>query len=109
LAEHVGNEVVGHRARSGRPLELDEDGSGLGMADPDGQEFIAVERLQQHDRLLAHHVERDPVDAHLLHDFDYATAFGDPTVAGDAVVREGWAILDSNQGPPPYQSGALTD
>jgi hypothetical protein len=21
----------------------------------------------------------------------------------------GWAILDSNQGPPPYQSGALTD
>ena len=20
-----------------------------------------------------------------------------------------WAILDSNQGPPPYQSGALTD
>jgi hypothetical protein len=23
-------------------------------------------------------------------------------------LRE-WAILDSNQGPPPYQSGALTD
>jgi hypothetical protein len=22
---------------------------------------------------------------------------------------EGWAILDSNQGPPPYQRGALTD
>ena len=26
----------------------------------------------------------------------------------DNSLRE-WAILDSNQGPPPYQSGALTD
>ena len=26
-----------------------------------------------------------------------------------ATAQEVWAILDSNQGPPPYQSGALTD
>ena len=30
--------------------------------------------------------------------------------SADPYRREGeWAILDSNQGPPPYQSGALTD
>jgi hypothetical protein len=28
--------------------------------------------------------------------------------AADAHCKEKWAILDSNQGPPPYQSGALT-
>ena len=27
----------------------------------------------------------------------------------DIACRKEWAILDSNQGPPPYQSGALTD
>ena len=25
------------------------------------------------------------------------------------ICGKAWAILDSNQGPPPYQSGALTD
>jgi hypothetical protein len=30
-----------------------------------------------------------------------------PTLAGPEAAK--WAILDSNQGPPPYQSGALTD
>ena len=29
--------------------------------------------------------------------------------ASDRVRRRKWAILDSNQGPPPYQRGALTD
>jgi hypothetical protein len=29
------------------------------------------------------------------------------SVAGFAEGK--WAILDSNQGPPPYQSGALTN
>ena len=27
----------------------------------------------------------------------------------DSPLRATWAILDSNQGPPPYQSGALTN
>jgi hypothetical protein len=46
----------------------------------------------------------------------------DPPTAGEATESESmraglrrpldatqWAILDSNQGPPPYQSGALTN
>src|SRR6185437_6363772 len=37
-------------------------------------------------------------------------ARGHPAAPGSGVVRGSqWAILDSNQGPPPYQSGALTD
>src|SRR5690349_5412396 len=37
-------------------------------------------------------------------------AGGHPAAPGSGVVRGSqWAILDSNQGPPPYQSGALTD
>ena len=38
------------------------------MADPDRQELVAVNRLQQHDRLLADHVEAHAIDDHLLHD-----------------------------------------
>src|SRR5439155_20461800 len=49
------------------PLELHEDGRGLGMADPDRQELVPVAGLQQHDRLLADHVEAHAVDAHILH------------------------------------------
>src|SRR5712691_13130303 len=37
------------------------------MADPNGQEAVALDRLEEHDRLLAHEVEADPVDVHLLH------------------------------------------
>jgi hypothetical protein len=36
------------------------------MADPDRQEAVPVDSLQQDDRLLADHVEADPVDLHLL-------------------------------------------
>jgi hypothetical protein len=36
------------------------------MTDPDRQEAVAIDRLQQHDRLLADHVEADAVDLHLL-------------------------------------------
>ena len=32
-----------------------------------GQELVALARLQQHDRLLADHVEAHAVDDHLLH------------------------------------------
>ena len=32
-----------------------------------GEEAVAVGRLQEHDRLLADHVEADPVDDHLAH------------------------------------------
>ena len=59
-----------------------------GVADPDRQELVPVDGLQQDDRLLADHVEADAIDLHLLHE---------------------WAILDSNQGPRPYQRRALTD
>ena len=37
------------------------------MADPDGQELVALAGLQEHDRLLADHVEAHAVDDHLLH------------------------------------------
>src|SRR4051794_27655784 len=36
------------------------------MADPDRQETVAVDGLQQHDRLFADHVEAHAVDLHLL-------------------------------------------
>src|SRR3954452_24441075 len=67
LAEHVAQQVVRHRARRGGALELHEDGRGLGMADPDRQELVAVNGLEQDDRLLADHVEAHAVDDHLLH------------------------------------------
>ena len=60
-------QVVGHRPRGAGALELHQDRGGLGMADPDRQELVAVGGLQQHDRLLADHVEADAVDDHLLH------------------------------------------
>src|SRR5215216_904674 len=56
-----------HRPRGGGALELHEDRGGLRMADPDRQELVSVLGLEQHDRLLSDHVERDPVDDHLLH------------------------------------------
>src|SRR5687768_4079999 len=37
------------------------------MADPDREELVSVDGLQEHDRLFADHVETDPVDDHLLH------------------------------------------
>ena len=68
LAEHVAEQVVGHRARRLRALQLHQDRRGLGMADPDRQELVALGRLQQNDRLLADHVEADAIDDHLLHE-----------------------------------------
>src|SRR3954471_474667 len=37
------------------------------MPDPDRQELVAVDGLEQHDRLLADHVEAHAVDDHFLH------------------------------------------
>ena len=67
LAQHVGEEVVRHRARGAGALQLHQDGRRFGMTDPDGQELVRVDGLEQHDRLLADHVERDAIDDHLLH------------------------------------------
>ena len=57
-----------HRPRRAGALELHEDRGGLRMADPDRQELVAIDGLQEHDRLLANHVEADAVDDHLLHE-----------------------------------------
>ena len=57
---------MGHRARRVGALKLHQDRRRLGVADPDREEPVAVDRLQQHDRLLADHVEADPVDLHTL-------------------------------------------
>ena len=38
----------------------------------------------------------------------YRRALTPPTIAAMCAASE-WAIVDSNHGPPPYQSGALTD
>ena len=57
--------VMGRGVRGA--LELHQDRGRLGVADPDRQELVAVDGLQEHDRLLADHVEADPVDDHLLH------------------------------------------
>ena len=67
LAEHVAEQVVRHRPRRRRALQLHQDRRRLGVADPDRQELVAVGGLEQHDRLLADHVEADAVDDHLLH------------------------------------------
>ena len=67
LLEHVVEQVVCHRARGRGALELHQDRRRLRVADPDRQEAVAVDRLQQDDRLLAHHVEADAIDLHLLH------------------------------------------
>jgi hypothetical protein len=48
-------------------LELHHDRGRLGVADPDREELVAVAGLQEHDRLLADHVEAYAVDDHLLH------------------------------------------
>ena len=67
VAEDLGEQVVRHRPRGVGSLELHEDRRRLGMADPDREELVALGRLQEHDRLLADHVEAHSVDDHLLH------------------------------------------
>src|SRR5262249_53902588 len=67
LLEHVGDEIVCHRPRRRRTLQLHENRRRLGMADPDRQELVALRGLQQDDRLLADEVKADTVDVHLLH------------------------------------------
>ena len=54
---------------------LHEDGGRLGVPDPDGQEAVLRLYLQQHDRLLAGHIEADAVDR------DSLKAFHDPSQA----------------------------
>src|ERR1700722_1044350 len=68
VAEDVAEEVVRHRPRRAGSLQLHQDRGGLRMADPDRQELVALDGLQEHDRLLANHVEADAVDDHLLHE-----------------------------------------
>ena len=67
LVDDIGDQVVGHRPRQVGALHPDEDGGRFGVADPDGQELVALDGLQQDDRLLADDVEAHPVDDHLLH------------------------------------------
>jgi hypothetical protein len=67
LAHDVRQQIVRHRARRLDALKFHQDGRGLGVANPDGQELIARDRLEQDDRLLSDHVEAHSVDAHLLH------------------------------------------
>src|SRR3954454_25278934 len=87
LAEHVAQQVVGHRARRGGALELHEDRGGLGMADPDRQELVAVNGLEQDDRLLADHVEAHAVDHHLLHGEGLSTRGLPESSAGGGPLR----------------------
>ena len=47
----------GHRPRRRGALQLHQDRRGLGVTDPDRQEPVAVDGLQEDDRLLADHVE----------------------------------------------------
>src|SRR3954454_8588207 len=67
LAEHVDHQVVGHGPRRRGALQLHENRCRLGMPDPDRQELVAVDGLEQHDRLFADHVEAHAVDDHFLH------------------------------------------
>jgi len=67
LAEDVGHEIVRHRSRRRGVLQLHQDRGRLRMADPDREEAIALDRLQENDRLPADEVEAHPVDVHLLH------------------------------------------
>src|SRR5215211_3682309 len=112
LGQHVADQVVGHRPGRVRPLELHQDRRRLRVTDPDGEELVPLPGLQQDDRLLADHVEGDPVDDHLLHLRDSLEAWSRRSrapVRGPRSTRLLWAILDSNQGPRPYQRRALTD
>jgi hypothetical protein len=45
LAEHVAEQIVGHRPRRLRPLQLHQDRGRLRVADPDRQELVALSRL----------------------------------------------------------------
>jgi len=71
-SEAEDEQVVRERPRCGRALELHQDRRCFRMADPDRQVPVPLRRLEEHDRLLADEVERDPVDRHLDHLFlDY--------------------------------------
>ena len=80
-------------------LELHQDRGRLRMADPDRQELVAVDGLQEHDRLLANHVEADAVDDHLLHEdppggvkSEYRFKAGAPTGPGALPTAFGGAL-----------------
>src|SRR4051812_11125448 len=74
-----------HRTRSRRPLEFHQDGRRLWMSDPDRQELVRVDGLEQHDRLLADHVKADAVNHHLLHLPEYRS-WASSLVTGDEHV-----------------------
>ena len=86
LGEHVEQQVVRHRPRRRRSLELHQDRGGLGMPDPDREELVRVDGLEQHDRLLADHVEAHAVDDHLLQ--NSSSAPGRPSI-GPGVAPPG--------------------
>ena len=67
LLEHVGDEVVRHRPGRCCALQLHQDRSRFGMADPDRQELVSLGGLQEHDWLLADEIEAHAVDLHFLH------------------------------------------
>jgi hypothetical protein len=62
-------------------------------------EWPGAQRISEHFDLEAH---LDVSDLHQI------AAVGDGRLASRKQSSV-WAILDSNQGPPPYQRGALTD
>src|SRR5919202_1822416 len=84
LSEHLRHEIVRHGPRRGRALELHEDRGGLRVADPDREEPVSVGRLQEHDRLLADHVEAHAVDDHLVHPPDLSSECTDRAFASIA-------------------------
>src|SRR5439155_24594045 len=67
LTEDLGEQIMGHGPWRARALELHEDRCGLRMTDPDGEELVAVDSLQEHDRLLANNDVADVIDEDLLH------------------------------------------
>src|SRR5262249_13754196 len=67
LGDDLAEEVVRHRALWAGPLEPHEDRGGLRLADPDWEEAILVDCLEEHDRLLADRLEAHAVESHLAH------------------------------------------
>ena len=62
FCQHGHEQVVGHGPRKLRVLQFEQNGSGLGLTDPDGEKTVLVLDSQQDDGLLAGDVEADSVD-----------------------------------------------
>src|SRR4051794_41584858 len=80
------HQVVRHGPRRRGALQLHEDRCRLGMPDPDRQELVAVDGLEQHDRLFADHVEAHAVDDHFLHEIGRASCREKVEISGVAVA-----------------------